>query len=119
MRGRVLITLALATCAVAGCSRQQTLSCEAAGRYTAAVSAPPVQIPDDLSPPSETEALRLPPDAATNPKAPSEPCLESPPSFFAQGRPGRARTQPADEPQPATEEAPAASDAGGDRVIDN
>jgi hypothetical protein len=48
-----------------------------------------VQIPDDLSPPSETDALRLPPDVVADRRQPTQPCLESPPAFSDQIQLGR------------------------------
>ena len=75
---------------LSGCGRDHTLACEATARYASATSAPPVQIPDDLSPPDEKDSLRLPP-VATNAAAPTRPCLESPPGFYAEGAPGSTR----------------------------
>jgi hypothetical protein len=102
--------------AIAGCSRQETVSCNSDTRYEAARSAPPVQIPDDLSPPNESDALRLPPPAtvAGNSSAVA-PCLQSPPSFFGDSRPFRRN---ADEPETSAESSAPATPAG-DRVIDN
>lgn len=114
---------ALLIASLGGCSRQQTaaVDCVTDSRYSVARSAPPVQVPDDLSPPSEGDALRLPPEAAIAaapaPTA-SGGCLQSPPSFFGDARPFR-RSADADEaaPEPAEQAEPPA--AGGDRVIDN
>jgi hypothetical protein len=76
------------SCAVlAGCHREKTSGCEDTRRYAQAASASPVQIPDDLSPPAETDALRLPPVLA-NSRAPTQPCLEDPPAFSEQIRLG-------------------------------
>jgi hypothetical protein len=122
--------------AVAGCSRMETSPCEPDVRYSAARSAPPVQIPDDLSPPDESDALRLPPDVGGSASLTAGECLETPPSFFGESRPfevtseddeerGESRRErrerrraereagevPANEPAPAPE--------ADDRVIDN
>lgn len=82
-----------------------------------------MQIPDDLSPPDEADALRLPPGAGGS-VAPSDRCLESPPPFSGASRLGRERAAEAADAA-VTEEAPAAPPAAqpeavnGDRVIDN
>ena len=73
--------------AVAGCSRQQTASCVPDARYAGARSALPVQIPDDLSPPNESDAIRLPPDLGDSSAVTAGECLESPPPFFGDSRP--------------------------------
>jgi hypothetical protein len=111
-------------CALTGCGRENTVACEATERYSTAISAPPVSIPDDLSPPDETNSLRLP--AETGPTvAPTRPCLESPPGFYADGAPGSGRAggnapgRPDDEPAaaPPVPAAPPADDP--DRQIGN
>jgi hypothetical protein len=119
MRFGVLFATILAVCALTACGRDKTRGCESTERYATAVSSQPVQIPDDLSPPNETEALRLPPDTGANAKPPSQPCLESPPSFFGEERTGRGRPQPAAaaEPAPATPTEPPEDD--GSRNIEN
>jgi hypothetical protein len=104
--------------AIAGCSRQEATACVTDARYSTARSAPPVQIPDDLSPPNESDALRLPPDAVASASAGTGPCLQSPPSFFGENRPFQRDADAAERaPEPAAPSAPPA--AGGDRVIDN
>lgn len=95
------------------------MRCESDLRYSGARSAPPVQIPDDLSPPNENDALRLPADvavAATT--AATNGCRESPPSFFRDEMPFRRRSddQQTDAPAAPPSEPPP---AGGDRSIDN
>jgi hypothetical protein len=130
--------------AVAGCSRQQASPCEPEARYSTARSAPPVQIPDDLSPPNESDALRLPPDLSGATTLTAGECLEAPPSFFGESRPfsvsadaeEQSRRQSRRERREARRaeqaEAPAAqpevaapaesrepAPAGDDRVIDN
>src|SRR5262245_17209972 len=77
--------------AVAGCSRNETLPCQPEARYSTARSAPPVQIPDDLSPPDESDAIRLPTDVAagtiTAGTITAGECLEAPPPFSGDSRP--------------------------------
>jgi hypothetical protein len=116
MKGRPWLAAVLAACALAACSRETTLSCDASERYAGAGSTPPVRIPDDLSPPDESDALQLPPEATeTSARA---ACLESPPAFYdggAAGRgPGTARAPggAAAPAPPASPEPPA-----GDREI--
>jgi hypothetical protein len=99
-----------------------------------------VQIPDDLSPPNESDALRLPPVAVVSGPIVAGACLEAPPPFSGESRPvaaaagaeepsrrqarrearrqARGETQAAPaEPAPAEREpAPAGDD---ERVIDN
>ncbi len=94
MRHQVLIVAVGLSCAVlVGCHRTNTTGCEDTRRYAKAASASPVQIPDDLTPPSETDALRLPP-VVTNSRPPTQPCLEDPPAFSDQIRLG-GRADPA------------------------
>jgi hypothetical protein len=90
MDSRTALAAALLVCGLSGCGRDHTLACEATARYANAASAQPVRIPDDLSPPDETDSLRLP-LAATDAAAPIRPCLETPPGFFAEGAPGGTR----------------------------
>jgi hypothetical protein len=118
MRHRALKCLVVGVVAIAGCSRQETVACDTDPRYVTARSAPPVQIPDDLSTPNESDALRLPPDVVASDSPATGPCLQSPPSFFGESRPFQ-RDSDAEEraPEPAAPSAPPA--AGGDRVIDN
>lgn len=126
--------------AIAGCSRQQTGPCDPDARYSTARSSQPVQIPDDLSPPNESDALRLPPDLTGAASITAGECLEAPPSFFGESRPftveeeksrrearrerreakreGRAEA-PAAQPEAAPAEPREPTPAGDDRVIDN
>jgi hypothetical protein len=102
--------------AVASCSRQETVACEADLRYSTARSAPPVQIPDDLSPPDEGDALRLPPLSVVGSPTVAGECLETPPGFFGDSRPfGRTEGE---ERQPPPEQAEPTPPVG-DRDIDN
>ncbi len=122
MRAHLTACLLLVAAVVVGCSREDAVRCESDLRYSAARSAPPVQIPDDLSPPNESDALRLPADATVaTTTAASGGCLESPPSFFRDEMPFRRRS---DEPPPApaaepSAPAPASESPAGDRSIDN
>ena len=76
-----LAAVLLAAAILGGCSRDHMLRCEPSGRYARASSAVPVRVPDDLTPPDETDALQLPStDAATAANA-EKPCLETPPTF--------------------------------------
>jgi len=101
MRHRCVLLVAVGiTVAVTGCSREEELVCEPDARYSTAQSVQPVQIPDDLSPPDESDAIRLPPDVTANRSAPTQPCLETPPSFFGDQRPGRSGRPASAEPAP-------------------
>ena len=131
--------------AVAGCSRNETLPCQPEARYSGARSALPVQIPDDLSPPDESDAIRLPADVAPAGSITAGECLEAPPPFSGDSRPfltseeGQSRkqrreakraeraqasaAQPEASPASQSEAAPPKQGdpppAGDDRVIDN
>jgi hypothetical protein len=145
MRQRATWCLIVGLAATAGCSRQQTTACEPDERYSTARSVPPVQIPDDLSPPNENDALRLPPVAVADGSATAGECLEAPPSFFGESRPFQVsedsqeqtesrrsrrearrearRETRSEAPAEQTEAAPAEQrdpePANDDRVIDN
>jgi len=122
--------------AITGCSRQDPLPCTPEARYSSARSAQPVQIPDDLSPPNENDAIRLPPDPAPVASITAGDCLEAPPPFFGDSRPfvtsdeaeqlsrrERRRQERAEAPAAQPEAAPTPplepAPAGDDRVIDN
>lgn len=83
IRGLHAAALALAALAMTGCSG---VSCERPERYAGAASVAPIQVPEGLSPPDQSRALRIPP----RPAEPPQPirrrgdCLESPPDFFDQ-----------------------------------
>ena len=141
MRSVGTACLIVGLAAAVGCSRQEAGSCEPEARYSTARSAPPVQIPDDLSPPNENDALRLPPLSVVSAPVVAGACLESPPSFFGGSRSSRADAASSEEPSrrsrrearraargeaPATQPEPAPAEprepapAGDDeRVIDN
>ena len=132
--------------AVAGCSRHQTLPCAPEARYSTARSVAPVRIPDDLSPPDESNAIRLPTDLAPVGSITAGDCTEKPPSFFGESRPFQTveegsrksrrearkeakREARAEAPAAQSESAPAPAapppeptepaPGGGDRTIDN
>jgi uncharacterized lipoprotein len=115
---RATLWLALGLGIAAGCSRTPTNNCEPNERYATARSAPPVQIPDDLSPPDESGALRLPPDAGAVPAPVADACLETPPPFTGTTHPGRRGAAESAETQAAPETS-AEPPADPDRVIDN
>jgi len=119
-RSRLCLLLGLA--ALCGCSRERTVDCEPTERYSTARSVTPVQIPDDLSPPNETDALRLPPVAPAPRDGSSEACLEVPPAFFGGGRPGRSAQENDDAAADAEANAPTddrAPETDAERVIEN
>jgi hypothetical protein len=78
-----------------------------------------VQIPDDLSPPDESDALRLPPAAGASSPTVAGECLEAPPSFFGDAAPFRRGGEADDRRQEPEEPAERAPSSDGDRVIDN
>jgi hypothetical protein len=117
MRQRAIFCAIVALAAIAGCSRDKTVICTPDARYSTARSAPPVQIPDDLSPPNESDALRLPPDVGSATVAAPGACLDAPPSFFGDSQPFR-RSSDSEELEAAPAE-PSDAPADGDRVIDN
>lgn len=80
---RILPVLAIAMIVVA-CSRERGLRCEPNERYRTSASIPPLQVPEGLTVPDESEALRIPepPQEGATERQPGGPCLESPPGFF-------------------------------------
>jgi hypothetical protein len=118
MRIASSVAAAVLLCSFSACSRDHTLACEPTERYISATSSPPVQIPDDLSPPDESESLRLPPEGgAASPRSGS--CLETPPGFYAEGAPGGTRLgAPAARTTPAAPtETPAAANTTADDTV--
>jgi hypothetical protein len=69
--------------ALVGCFGDRELRCESTERFQGARSVQPVRVPDDLSVPDESEALRIPPPPADDDAtaAAREACLEYPPDF--------------------------------------
>ena len=75
--------LLVALAAAVGCSRGESLACQEDLRYQESTSLPPLQVPDDLTVPDETDALRVPgPQTARAPADDEPPCIELPPRFF-------------------------------------
>jgi hypothetical protein len=112
---RLLIAGALIASVLFGCSGETTLNCEPSERYAGARSVPPVRVPEDLSVPDEAESLRLPPAPDRGVNA-GERCLESPPDFFEERRPGER--EPA-EPAPAQRAPAAEPELDPEREISN
>ena len=78
-----LVTAIVLLASLAACSRDDQILCDDTARYSTADSIPPERIPDGLSPPDETESLRLPPPPSeTARRSAEDPCLEQPPPFF-------------------------------------
>ena len=111
--------------ALCACSHGGAVACEPTSRYAGASTDGPVQIPDDLNPPDETESLRLPPDTGRTAQL-SKPCLETPPGFYADSAPnnprggqgqrrnGAAATRPRQAaPPPAAAPAPPSAPSAG------
>ena len=66
-----------------GCSGEGGLSCVVDERYASSRTIPPLRIPDDLSPPDESEVLVIPQTGADrrSEPPPGRQCLEAPPDF--------------------------------------
>ena len=81
-----LMTLLLAVLLMSACGATR---CEKPDRYAGSNELPPVQVPDDLTPPDESRSLRIPQVSEEERRAVSRrgPCLESPPDYFEGGRP--------------------------------
>jgi uncharacterized lipoprotein len=81
-----------AAAALAGCSRELTTICAGEGDYLGATTAAPIRVPEGLTVPDESEALRVP----DGPAAPNNlsGCLDAPPLYSE--APGAIST--ADEP---------------------
>lgn len=90
LRARRLLLGVAAICWLGGCSGGIGLRCEDPEFYTDSGEVPPVRIPDDLSPPDESESLRIPAplEGGVEPVDSRGPCLESPPDFYEAGAPG-------------------------------
>ena len=94
MNRRIVVGMVL-LCWLSGCSRGVGLRCEDQERYRGANEAELLRIPDDLDPPDDTEALRIP-RAVTSTAGPgtggetgeAASCMEAPPEFFEEGLPG-------------------------------
>lgn len=79
---RLILVLSLAALAAA-CSGERRMSCVDPERYETSTTSPPIRVPDDLTPPDESDALVIPqvPQTELSGVA-SEGCLEAPPDFF-------------------------------------
>ena len=148
MRRTRTLCVIVGLAAIAGCSRNKTGPCEPEPRYSTASSAQPVQIPDDLSPPDESDAIRLPTEIAAVASITAGECLEKAPPFSGNSRPflaepeesrksrrearreakkaERAETSaapseaaPASQPEASPPPQADPPPAGDDRVIDN
>ena len=70
--------------ALAGCGFLDAGSCENPERYEGSAEVAPVQVPEGLTPPDESRALKIP-DTSSGDAAPVKKrgdCLESPPDYF-------------------------------------
>jgi len=65
---------------LAACSGERELRCESSERYQGARSVQPIRVPDDLSVPDESDALRIPPPPEGSRTA-RDTCLEYPPEY--------------------------------------
>jgi hypothetical protein len=115
---------------LASCSHERGNQCGDDPRYARARTAAPVRIPDDLTPPDETDSLRLPQDTRQASAVADDAngrCLETPPKFGEAGAgrarsaqtpaSGQARPAPGAPATPPAEEEP--KPAGSDREISN
>lgn len=103
LRGACAVLLTAAAGALAACSGESSLRCEEPGEYVTSRSAPPLRVPEGLSPPSEDDALRVPAPRTPPPgeaaglsadesdgqgggeAAETGRCLERPPEYFEGG----------------------------------
>jgi uncharacterized lipoprotein len=89
MIARVVLS-ALAALFVTGCGRDSLLRCENPETYRGSGERAPIQVPDDLSVPNESDALRIPPgerlavfeDEDEDDEPVAAPCLELPPDYY-------------------------------------
>jgi uncharacterized lipoprotein len=81
-----IATLLVAANLLAACGATR---CEQPERYAGSGELPPVQVPDDLTPPDESRSLRIPQvgDGERPKVARKGACLESPPDYFEGGQP--------------------------------
>jgi uncharacterized lipoprotein len=69
----------------AACSGERTLSCVDTERYESSVTRAPIRVPDDLTPPDESDGLVIPQVSTTElSDAAPQGCLEAPPGFYEQ-----------------------------------
>jgi uncharacterized lipoprotein len=74
-----MAVLIAAVATLAGCSRELTTICAAEGDYLGASTAEAIRVPDDLTPPDQSEALRIP-EVPGGP-GDSSGCLDAPPLY--------------------------------------
>jgi uncharacterized lipoprotein len=83
-----LAVSAVAVLFVSGCGRDALLRCENPEMYSGTGERAPIQIPDDLSVPNESDALRIPPGERLavveddDDESVAAPCLELPPNYY-------------------------------------
>ena len=80
MQPRLCLTLAVVAL-LAGCSRGETVKCAGGTDYQSAISESQLRIPDDLSVPVETDALRIPAPSQPREQEDGAACLEYSPAF--------------------------------------
>ena len=86
---RYLLIAVVVTGVLSGCGRMSAVRCEDPEYYAGSAEIEPVQVPEDLSLPDETESLQIPPAPLDNEVTETTgPCLESPPEFFEEASPG-------------------------------
>lgn len=66
---------------LSGCSGDRALSCADSEQYADSGSIAPWSVPNDLSPPDESDALQIPNVREDDASEPSE-CLETPPRYY-------------------------------------
>jgi uncharacterized lipoprotein len=86
---RVLISV-LVVSSLSGCASRFAQRCEDPLRYTGSGQIPPIRIPDDLTPPDQTESLQIPApiEGEVEELESRGSCLESPPDYYETGAPG-------------------------------
>ena len=89
MRCKLLVGIALLLSST-GCflfGRDAILICEDAERYSGSQEIAPIEIPDDLDAPDDSQAFSIP-EVAEGVSGPTAgPCTESPPEFFLEDLP--------------------------------
>ena len=77
----LLAAVLVATMLATGCSRDEGLRCESNERYASSRTMPPLQVPEGLTVPDETDVLRIPDVSEPEPDDGDLGCIESPPPF--------------------------------------
>ena len=80
---RVAAVCVSLACCLGGCSGNKPRSCEGSSQYSSSTSIGPIQVPDDLAVPDESETLLIPgvTGAAEDNAAAIPGCIEDPPPF--------------------------------------